>query len=406
MVQVRPSLVLSPILLVILVLMAVGLVVLLSKRRRAGLALLGTGMLLFLALFFVGVSRTNVRVLQQSQNRVRSELPSTSTTPAIWLDDIEDEFRADVYPSMRSAAKALGRELGPLLPEVVADNQIPAIVQVCGQVEPDKISHEVLNALGDTLREHNESMKVIVETIIPGTPIARTNPNAVTVEVSLARWSHRARSSHNGYSQSLQVLASGTLRAHIQGAASQLTRTVEFVKKPWVENFAGFRNRNPQRQFLLARSQDSCSTEADAEQQAMSNACRQIAQLLDQIRKSNVVPQSGFTVNPPDLHSGHFISDRFVQSFEGTAGRIWRHALLLDVSQDKLNRLAGVKFGQMRSLRASWAHMIISIIGLTVLICVVYFFLDAATRGYYTLALRVAAAVLIAAAIVVILFLS
>jgi hypothetical protein len=359
-------------------------------------------------MLFVGVSRRHVGVMEDRVSipqRSDVTLPSTHT-PAIWLDDIEDEFRADVYPSMRSAAKALGKDVGPLLLEVIGDNETPTIVQVCGIVEPDKIGHEVLNALGDTLREHNESMKVIVETLIPDRSIARTNPKAVTVELSLARWSQSTHSSSNGYSQNLQVLKSGALRAHIQGAASQLTRTVEFVEKPWVENFAGFRNRNPQRQFILARSQDSCTTEAGAEQQAISDACRQVAQLLDQIRKRRVVRQSGFTVNPPDLYSEDLVSDRFVQSFEGTAGRIWRQALLLDVSQDKLNRLAGVKFGQMRSLRASWAHMVISIIGLTVLICVVYFFLDAATRGYYTLALRVAAAVLIAAAIVVILFLS
>jgi hypothetical protein len=384
-------------LFVILPLVVVGLVVLLSKRRRAGLVLLAVGMLFVLGLFFVGVSRS-VRVENKVSVRQGPEVPLPGTyTPAIWLDDIEEQFKADVYPSMDSAAKALGRELTSLLPTVSPDNNAPAVVQVCGRVEPEKVSPDVLNAVGDSLGRENEGLKVLVETIVPDEPIERTDSRAVTVRVSLPRWGTGTIAT----GEDKRLEHSGTLRAHVTGAAGQLTRTVEFIEKPWVENFARFVNSNPKRQFLVARSQGSCVSEGEAEHQAMTDACEQIASQLKQM-----MPRDTFMVNPVDINNRRLVSDRFVQSFEGTAGRIWRQALLIDASQDKLNRLAEVKIRQTRSLRANWAQVIISVIGLTVLICVVYFFLDAATRGYYTLALRIAAVVLIAAAIVVILFLN
>jgi hypothetical protein len=382
--------------LLIVLLAVVGLVVLLIKSRRAGLVLLAVGVLLLLGLFFVSVTRTRVAVREHDIiTQARLGLPSAPVPSPIWLPDVEDQFQADVYPSIRSAAEALGRELTSLLPTVVAYNQTPSVVQVCGRVEPKKIDPDVLNAIGDILGRENDAIEVMVETIVPDEPIERTNPKAVTIRVSLPRWGTRVTADDGEET----VERSGALRAHVTGTAGQLARTVEFVEKPWVENFAGFRNRNPQRQFLLARSQDSCTTEAEAERQAMSSACQQVAQLLNQIRKRRAVRPTGFTVNPPDLHTGHFVSDRFVQSFDGAAGRIWRQALLIDTSQEKLNKLADIKLGQLWSTRMTWARMISSAIGLTILICVVYFFLDAATRGYYTLVLRVAAAVLIAAAI-------
>jgi len=56
-----------------------------------------------------------------------------------------------------------------------------------------------------------------------------------------------------------------------------------------------------------------------------------------------------------------------------------------------------------QAMRSSWARMFLSVLGLLVLITVVYAFLNAATKGYYTWSLRLAGAVL--AAVVVVLLL-
>ena len=209
--------------------------------------------------------------------------------------------------------------------------------------------------------------------------------NAVDLETHTAPWS--------GGFESKQ--SSGKIEASVTVGEGQNAIIANFVEKPWVENLADFVNRNPKNKWILARSQHSCTTQAEAEQQAMSDACKKIANLLNQVRQRG----SGFTVNPIDLRSGGFIADKFVQSFDGAAGRIWRQAILIDASQDKLARLAHQKQIAHQSWRTRWLREIASVFGLALLICVVYLFLNAATRGYYTWSLRIAAVVLIAAVI-------
>jgi hypothetical protein len=133
-------------------------------------------------------------------------------------------------------------------------------------------------------------------------------------------------------------------------------------------------------------------TEAEANNQAIQIACTQVANILGQIplRRSGVPVSFAKPVDSADILEGGFILDRFVQSFEGTAGKIWRQALLVDASPDKLKNLAQRKTMIARVRKRHFAGMFFSIAGLIVLITVVYAFLNAATKGYYTWSLRIA----------------
>jgi hypothetical protein len=92
--------------------------------------------------------------------------------------------------------------------------------------------------------------------------------------------------------------------------------------------------------------------------------------------------------------------DLFLQSFDGVSGRFWRHAMLIDASPEKLNRL-DARMNQLASgQRMSWARMIVSAIGVLVIIVLSYLFLNMATRGYYVWSLRIAGTVLAIAGIV------
>ena len=212
--------------------------------------------------------------------------------------------------------------------------------------------------------------------------------NTVDIETRPAPWPGESETKLN----------SGRVEATVTGNNKQTTIAANFVEKPWVENFADFVNRNPKDKWILALSAQSCTSQAAAEQQAMSYACRKIAQLLNQVRQR----RSGFTINPADIRTGGFIADKFVQSFDGAVGRIWRQAILINASQNKLAELAHRKKIARQSWRARWARELISIVGLTVLICVVYLFLNAATRGYYTWSLRIVAVVLVLAGILLV----
>ncbi len=225
---------------------------------------------------------------------------------------------------------------------------------------------------------------------------ADVNLNTVDIETHPVSWSGKSESKLN----------SGKVEATVADNNKQTTISANFVEKPWIENFADFVNRNPKDKWILSRSQQSCTSHAEAEQQAINNACDKLACLLNQMHKQRFAVRGGFTVTDADIRNNSLLADRFVQSFAGTAGRIWRQAILINASQDKLTELAKQKMLARQSWRTRWIRELLSIIGITILICVVYLFLNAATRGYYTWSLRIAAVVLVLAGILLIFTLS
>jgi len=225
---------------------------------------------------------------------------------------------------------------------------------------------------------------------------AEINLNTVDIETHPVPW----------LAESKIKLNSGRVEATFAGNNKQTTISASFVDKPWIENFADFVNRNPKDKWILAISQQSCTSQAEAEQQAINNACDKLACLLKQMHKQRFAVRGRFTVTNADIRNNSFIADRFAQSFAGTAGRIWRQAILINASQDKLADLAKQKILARQSWRTRWIREILSIVGITILICVVYLFLNAATRGYYTWSLRIAAVVLVLTGILLIFTLS
>jgi hypothetical protein len=73
---------------------------------------------------------------------------------------------------------------------------------------------------------------------------------------------------------------------------------------------------------------------------------------------------------------------------------------LLDVSPEKLTKLAHRKAAVMRATKKTWTRMSVSVFGFTILITLVYVFLNAATKGYYVWSLRIAGIVLFLAVII------
>jgi hypothetical protein len=222
------------------------------------------------------------------------------------------------------------------------------------------------------------------------------NLNTVVLETHPVRWPDGSESQ----------LSSGRVEATVTGNNQQAAITANFVEKPWVENFADFVNRNPKDKWILALSQESCVSQAEAEQQAMSNVCGQVAHLLNQMPRQRFGAKGEITVTSADIRNNSFIADKFAQSFDGTAGRIWRQAILINASQDKLAALASQKKIAHQSWRTTWIRELVSVVGMAILICVVYLFLNMATRGYYTWSLRIAAVVLLLAGIWVVFILS
>jgi hypothetical protein len=307
-------------------------------------------------------------------------LPQTKDAAAtIWLPGIEDEFEANIYSSKLSAVRSLGLHIGKPVRQVFGETSPSGIILFQGAHDRGLLE-EFGRAIAKTFQDANW-------TIAPETVAVK--PDEVGIRIDLVKvQTHPAP----WLSGSENKMATGTIQASVLAGDKQASMRAEFVDKPWVEDFSGFLNTRPNSRFIIAKSTESCMTEAEANNQAVQNACTQVADMLGQtsLGLSGVPVSFAKPVNSADILEGGFILDRFVQSFNGTAGKIWRQALLVDVSTEKLKNLAQRKAIIATVRKRHFAGMFFSIIGLIVLITVVYTFLNAATKGYYTWSLRIA----------------
>jgi len=351
-----------------------------SKRPWIA-AIVALGLLLLIVPFII--------LIPTHRHTVRSELPilpmltpSEETTTAIWLPGIEDEFEANIYPSKPSAVRSLGLHIAEPIKQVFGETSPSGFILFQGAHDRGLIE-EFGKAMSRSFPDANWT--IAPETVAVQPDEVGIRLDIVNVHTHPAPW----------MSGSDSEMTTGTIQASVLAADRQASMSVEFVDKPWVEDFSGFLNTRPDSRFIIAKSAESCMTEAEANQQAVQNACSLVANMLGQapLRRSGVPVSFAKPVNSTDILEGNFILDRFVQSFEGTAGKIWRQALLVDVSTEKLKKLAQRKAIIATVRKRHFAGMFFSIIGLIVLITVVYAFLNAATKGYYVWSLRIAGVV-------------
>ena len=336
-----------------------------------------------LAVIFLSVSRRRIVVNSTPHYEVmpipQATAQSEDTDAAIWLPGIEDQFEANVHPSKLSAVRSLGLQIGESVRDVFGETSPGGLVLFQGAHERGLIE-EFARATDRVFPD--TPWKIAPETVPVLKDEVGIRIDIVKVQTNPAPWS-------NG---SGNEMSSGTIQASVLAGDRQACIRADFVDKPWVEDFSAFFNTMPNSQFIIAKSSESCMTEAEANRQAMQNACKQVADMLGQnpLRRSGVPISFAKPVNSADILEGDFILDRFVQSFEGAAGKIWRQALLVDASAAKLKNLTQRKAVVALARKTGFAKMFFSIVGLILLITVVYAFLNAATKGYYTWSLRIA----------------
>ena len=322
---------------------------------------------------------TAYRQMIGDQHRPVPVLPSViqsgDTTAAIWSPGIEDQFEADVYPSKISAVRSLGLRMAKPVRQVLGDQAPPKRIMVLKGNIDHQLAQEFGNAVAKAFPETSWFARNEWSGIEPNEVGMKLE--YVDVENRRAQWKNNADRS----------ITSGRIEATAMVKDKQSTINARFVEKPWVDNFTEFLNNKPNSRFLVARSSESCLSEAEANQQAMNNACSEVGSLLTNLKNPNKLSSN-------DILENGMVIDRFVQSFEGTAGKIWRQALLIDVSKEKLNQLVRHKTIIARARKFGFIRTISSIAGLFILIIIVYAFLNAATKGYYTWSLRIAGFVL------------
>ncbi len=439
------GIILAPLVLLVVGGVITGLVALFSKPGKAARWILGTlgvicavGLLLLVAYRFVSY-RTSQRARMAEidpivayphaitaprphrPSRLQDSRVASEHTSETWPVENDPKFKPDVYPSVETAARALATEAAETLDRVVPREEAPTRIQIFGDAGPD-----ALHAAAAVLTRPGPGPIVTVEAIPPKRGPQTRPADGWTVRMlfevppitksGMTTRIHRA-TVHSG---------SGSLRMRVEGPAGEFTRSVRFVGKPWAENFAEFVSRNPQRRWVLATSAQPCTSQYDAERRALQDAAKK---LLPEIRRHLRVrrhPGRGSGARPSteemlaiieatlrDHQSKGIVVDRFAQRFVRPYGQVWREAVLVDASSDSISRVANTLDREVRHRQRSYEHEIreqkrswlergLSIGALLVMVCLLYLFLNTATKGYYLWSLRTGAvAVVIAGALAV-----
>ncbi len=316
-------------------------------------------------------------------------MPPPAPTPGpIWSAGVEKEFDADVYPSKLAAVEAIGRRIDKAVRELTGDVNAPRQITLFQEVSEPALIAGLRNAMQQALPQSPCTVEANLRDVQRGELGVITMVSGTQLQP--APWSHSSETCVTDGTVEVRLSTIGGKRATLQK---------RFLDMPWLENFATFASTRPQQAFIIARSQGTCTSESEANQQALDDARARLTEAIG-IRGGRNLGPSAPPITTTDVLQGGFVVDRFAQSLAGSAGKIWRQALLIDVSGPKLAQLSRAKAGEFRQVQMSWARMAISAVGVLVLIGAIYFFLNMATRGYYEWSLRIASVVLAIVAVI------
>lgn len=427
-----------PLIIVPMAFLFVLLIILLTKALRAGAGLIVAIVVVTLAMFFMpmvsrwrasyaptgdvihsewkevvtehGVERIQVwdnrsvgsDVIRMPQEGATLTVPAVPATPApseplspIWSEGVEQEFEADVYPSILAAARALGRRMADPIRTVSGDPN--AAVKVILFQENNERS--LIATFGRAVEQELPGVRCSIEA-----DLRNIQPEEVGVTFRVVPGHFEVDMAQAGTitfpnpQDSTQIVATASTATDRRASAE-----ARFIDKSWVDGFGSYASARPNESFIIARSNGTCTSESEANQQSLEDARSRLTEALGRETGRSLADWGRPPISTTDVLNGGFVKDRFVQSFDTTTGKVWRQAMLIDVSGPKLSQLSARKVHESREVRMTWARMALSSVGVLLLIGVIYFFLNMATRGYYEWSLRIAGVVLAVVAIVSIL---
>lgn len=307
-------------------------------------------------------------------------LAGSMVSGPIWSSYIEEEFAAESYSTPQAAAYGLGArlELGRSPNEIL--------------LAEDVIANDLLHAFMRGLQSRYENAEVY----IAAPPQEAPREDQVYITLTEPGGEENITITHMMPSINRQ----GRLEATIQNEKGKTIQSAAFDSRAWLRDYAEFASLSKEGQWLVVGSEEAATSAEEARGRAMEKAADVVRTGLGPSRRPFDLKTA---IGPGDLEARGFIVDEYSQKLQGLAGPIWRHAVLLEVSPERMAGLqqhaAQISYG----MRMSWARLIGSFVAMIAMICVVYFFLNAATKGYYARSLAVLS-VLLAAGLGVIIF--
>lgn len=371
-------------------------VVLLLRDRQArkwvlGIFLVGVVIVMVsVVLVRVFTYRETVTVVEYRSDGINRHTATISEMERVfeggpWSSQAGKTFLADLYPSEAAAAEGVARHLVSTLTTTPGRGGDRFRVRLSGTAGPVALARAA-----DALREMAAVAEIERINVPEGEILSRADPSAVLVRIQIDRL-------EMGHPRHRQLAVQAALRA----GTVATSKTVNYVEKPWVDDFGVFAARDPRKNWIVAASDRACTSQSEAWNRALEIASARVSEAVDSetVRPNRPLLESGGQNRlrsrvRADLHNGNLVTDRFIQRFRRPYGDVWQQWVLVDASPAKLRRVVRGARADVRAWRETWFWRVGSLMGVVCVVFVVYLFLNAATKGYYVWSLRLMALLL------------
>jgi hypothetical protein len=158
--------------------------------------------------------------------------------------------------------------------------------------------------------------------------------------------------------------------------------------KPWLDDFAAFTRENSG-DWFVGRCHDPYLSEAEAHAAALDDAMNAVYRLACQQIKGDPAALRRYVadhLNPADL-----LADKLTEHFDRPYGAVWTESVLLHASPQQINSYLSGYQNIQRAQGKRLAMLRMTAVGLAAAAWLMYIFLNAVTRGYFTTRLRLGA---------------
>lgn len=327
---------------------------------------------------------------QAGLNAARAAAQTDGRTGAI--------LEPDVYASGRAGVLAVAKSLLDRLDEVIPEGVKLNTVWISGETNED-----LLKDVAQVVRPQVGSADVVVNWDAPTSRPAEMEAGHVMLRVD-------GRSGGDG-----ETLPGSSDLALI-GQRRSIHRQVHSAGKLWLSNLGAHASIHGGGKRLVASSGLEANPRR-AEEQSWAYAAQMLLPYAERaFQQYNIFKRSGEPWREDDrqrlqerlrqdLRVGRFVEDRFAQQFQKPYGTVYQHHLLLKINDAEMASAAARYAYELYTIRQTQSSgmrwKVLSTVGLIVLICMVYLFLNAATKGYYVWSLRTAGAVAVVAGLIV-----
>jgi hypothetical protein len=163
--------------------------------------------------------------------------------------------------------------------------------------------------------------------------------------------------------------------------------------KLWATDFAAYASAHSG-QWIVGRCKQPCLSEAEAASQARADAARSAWPVV--LSRFGVVPSDVDWLQSridADVSAGRLDADKLAEKFDRPYGSVWTEAVLVDVSPTRIDSLMhSYKSDRMKFHANETRSHEVLLIGIAAA-WMAYLLLNTITKGYFTMRLRIAAAV-------------